>query len=303
MRRALAAVAALALAAGVSVGCGASPEAPPAEPPGGIVASIVEGIDVSLVQLRGDVASRQAQVQIVNGSDESVTIGDVIVVDPRFDGEAGRVVEGRASDVVAGGRVDIRVQLPAVACGASSAGEPTVHLELTVGAHSEVVTLAADDPLGFVGPLHERECRAKRLAAAAALSFTGFEPSSPGEPATLRLRVDPADGGAAGGGAAEEVVIAAVQPTNLLSFDADTADGAYPLDLVVRGSGEAVDVDLPLVPSRCDPHAVQEDKRGTIFDVRVIVDDEPGEIELFVGDALRGRILTWVAHWCGFGSG
>ena len=37
---------------------------------------------------------------------------------------------------------------------------------------------------------------------------------------------------------------------------------------------------MPLVPFRCDPHAVQEDKRGTIFDVRVEVDGEPGEIEL-----------------------
>ena len=47
--------------------------------------------------------------------------------------------------------------------------------------------------------------------------------------------------------------------------------------------------------------AVQEDKRGTIFDVRVSVAGESGEVELFVGDALRGRILTWVADWCGFG--
>ena len=48
---------------------------------------------------------------------------------------------------------------------------------------------------------------------------------------------------------------------------------------------------------------MQEDKRGTIFDVRVSVAGESGEVELFVGDALRGRILTWVADWCGFGGG
>ena len=54
-------------------------------------------------------------------------------------------------------------------------------------------------------------------------------------------------------------------------------------------------------PVRCDPHVVQEDKRGTIFDVRVELDGEPGQVELFVGEDMRGRILTWVAEWCGFG--
>ena len=30
------------------------------------------------------------------------------------------------------------------------------------------------------------------------------------------------------------------------------------------------------------------------------LDGEPGEIELFVGETLRGDILTWVSTWCGF---
>ena len=59
---------------------------------------------------------------------------------------------------------------------------------------------------------------------------------------------------------------------------------------------------IPLVPFRCDPHAVLEDKRGTIFDVRVEHQGESGEFTLFVGDEMRGRILTWVGDWCGFGS-
>ena len=60
-------------------------------------------------------------------------------------------------------------------------------------------------------------------------------------------------------------------------------------------------VSLPLVPLRCDPHAVQEDKRGTIFTLAVELDGDPGEIELAAPEDLRGRILTWVGAWCGFG--
>ena len=47
---------------------------------------------------------------------------------------------------------------------------------------------------------------------------------------------------------------------------------------------------------------MQEDKRGTIFDLEVEIDGEPGEIELAASEELRGRMLTWVADWCGFGA-
>ena len=77
----------------------------------------------------------------------------------------------------------------------------------------------------------------------------------------------------------------------------------YPLGIVV-GAGDEVPVvvDVPIVPFRCDPHAVLEDKRGTIFGVPVELDGEPGTVELFVGEEMRGRILTWVGDWCRFGT-
>ena len=62
-------------------------------------------------------------------------------------------------------------------------------------------------------------------------------------------------------------------------------------------------VHLPLVPLRCDPHAVQEDKRGTVFNVEVELDGEPGLVQVAATEDMRGRILTWVADWCGFGEG
>lgn len=262
------------------------------------------GVTVELVQLRADVAPRQAQVQITNGSGSALEIGDVRVEDPRFDGPATRVVEGRTSTIPAGGSVDVRVQLPAVDCTASSEGPSAgggpegggtrVVLEVVGESGGVEIEASASDPLGFVAPLYDRECRRERLADAAALAFTGFEPSPPGEPAALGLAITPTGGGAA--------TIVGVQMTNLLDFGAATVDGAYPLDLAIApGDGAPVAVELPIVPSRCDPHAVQEDKRGTIFDVRVELDGEPGEIELFVGEELRGEILSWVATWCGFG--
>jgi hypothetical protein len=260
----------------------------------GVAPALPAGVTVELVQLRADVAPRQAQVHVTNGSDQTLTIGEVRVEDPRFEGPATRVVAGRTSTVPAGRSVDVRVQLPDVDCSAPEDGEPEVMLELDSASGRAEVTASATDPLGFVAPLHERECREERLTDAAALAFTGFQESAPGEAAVLELTVTPTGEG--------EATIAGVQATNLLDFGPGSVDGAYPLDLSIAATGtEPIVVELPLVPFRCDPHAVQEDKRGTIFDVRVVVEGEPGEIELFVGDELRGRILSWVAAWCGFG--
>ncbi len=268
-------------------GCGTPGDAPAVEP------TLPPGVTVELIQLRADVAPRHAQVHVTNGSGSAITIGDVRVEDPRFGAPAARVVAGRTSTVPAGRSVDVRVQLAAVDCDASDDGEPVVVLELLADDGSTEVTASASDPLGFVAPLHARECLKERLTDAATLAFTGFTASAPGDPAALELTVVPTGDGAA--------TIVGVQRTNLIDFGGATVAGAYPLDLEIEpGAGPSV-VELPLVPLRCDPHAVQEDKRGTIFDVRIELDGRPGEIELFVGDRMRGEILSWVAAWCGFG--
>ncbi len=267
-----------------------------AEPSPAAAPTLPSGVTVEFVQLRADVAPRQAQVHIENGSDSALTVGEVRVEDARFQTPATRVIADRISRVPAGGSIDIRVQLPAVDCASASEGPSRAVLEIVGGSASGEVTASAPDPLGFVAELHARECLLERVTDAAAPAFTGFSPSAPGEPATLELTVTPTGDAA--------VRVAGIERTNLLDFAGVPAEEqAYPLDIEVTADDTApVVVELPLVPFRCDPHAVQEDKRGTIFDVRVELDGEPGEIELFVGEELRGRILSWVASWCGFGS-
>ena len=62
-------------------------------------------------------------------------------------------------------------------------------------------------------------------------------------------------------------------------------------------------VSVPIVPLRCDAHAVMEDKRGTVFNVLVRVDGAQGAVEVAAPEAMRGEILRWVSDWCGFGPG
>ena len=255
-----------------------------------------EGVTAQLVQLRSDVAARQAQVELHNGSDLDLTIGSLAVSDPRFEGDATRVLE-RDSLVRAGATVDIRIQLPEVDCDAPDDGASTLAFTYSADEGPQQAETPIDDPLDFMAPLHERECRANAVADAAAITLASFTPSSAGDPADLVLQIAPT------GGAAAEVV--GIQTTNLLTFAAapgTTAD-TFPIEVAVAaGDTDPLAVHLPLVPLRCDPHAVQEDKRGTIFTLEVEVDGEPGEIELAASEDMRGSILTWVANWCGFGS-
>lgn len=292
--------AAIALAGGLLVlsGCAGIGAATP-EPTA--TSTLPVGVKVALEQLRADVGPRQMQVRVTNGSDAPLEIGAVRVEDDRFDGPAERVIADRVSTLRPGSAVDIRVQLPPVDCTAPS--EPasdhasTVVLELIRDGDATEVAGPASDSLGFLAPLHARECLMERVTDAAALAFTGFEPSAPGEAATLQLTITPTGDGAA--------TIVGVEDTNLIEFlGIPTDEDLLPLGVDVEpGDTEPIVVELPIRPFRCDPHVVQEDKRGTVFDVRVELDGEPGQVELFVGEEMRGRILTWVADWCRFGSG
>ncbi|WP_374312794.1 hypothetical protein [Microbacterium sp.] len=288
-------VAAAVLIAAVLAGLAAC--APPAAPGATPGPDLPDGITVELQQLRSDVAARQAEVLVTNGTDQTLVVGTVEMEDPRFDAAATRVAV-RDSTIPPGRSVGIRIQLPPAACDdVPASATATVSLDYTLGDTGGRASVPIDDPLDFVAPLHERECRVVLLSAAADVAFTGFEASPPGRPATLELTITPTGAGNA--------AIRSIQTTNLLTFAAaggDTAD-AHALDVeLTPGATEPVAVALPLVPLRCDPHAVQEDKRGTIFDLGVEIDGEPGEIELAASEDMRGEILTWVADWCGFGS-
>jgi hypothetical protein len=264
-------------------GCARGDVAPPPLP---------DDITVSFVQLRSDVASRQAQVEVHNGTDEAIEVGTVTVTDPRFDGAATRVFD-RTSKVPAGSTVDIRIQLPDMDCDATD-GEMTVQLAM-IGATDDLREAPLPDQLDVIAPLHERECRAQALAKAADVSIASFTPSPSGTPADLVLEIVPTGEGSAH--------ILDIQDTNLLTF-AGTQPVGYPIDVTVApGDTEATSVHLPLVPLRCDPHAVQEDKRGTVFTFDVEIEGEPGTVEIASSEDMRGEILTWVADWCGFGSG
>src|SRR4051812_20650584 len=62
------------------------------------------GVTVALLQLRSDVAARQAQVEVHNGGTEPIRVGDITVSDPRFAAAATRIID-KTSTVLPGATV------------------------------------------------------------------------------------------------------------------------------------------------------------------------------------------------------
>ncbi len=272
----------IALAALLVAGCAET--AVPAESP------LPAGIALEIIQQRSDVADRAVQIRVVNGSAVDLVVTRVELLDARF---AAPQPRDRISPVPAGRAVDLRVGLPDAVCGDEhdAAGGPQVRLEL---ADIGTVTAPAADVLDVLGPIHARECFAARVSAIAVVEVVGFTPSAPGEPATMTVGVQPV-----GGDGTLELV--ELRETNLLRMPG-SAGTAHALGVVVRGDGAPFELAVPLLPTRCDPHAVQEDKRGTVFGLGVRLDGVDGVIELASPPALRADILDWVAAWCEFGS-
>ena len=296
--RAATALAAALLVAGLS-GCAAA-SGPPRE--ASTSPTLPLGVEVELFQLRSDVAQRGAQIRVVNGSDEDLVVTRLSFADDWFDGEA---VRERRSTIAAGRTVDLGIALPESACeeevdAAARSSRVTLEFEAAGAAGSATVEVA--DPLGFTEVMHVKECLRHDLERIVTLEWSAFAGSAAPALAALTLAVTPADRGsdAEGEGPATGELVE-VQTTNLLMF-ADTP-AALPLGVDVATLDAPAEITVPLVPLRCDPHAVMEDKRGTVFNVAVALDGANGVVELPASEAMRGEILRWVADWCGFGSG
>ncbi len=274
MNRSRASAAAVATAALLLVGCAPAAPAPP------------DGVTVAIVQQRSDVAERMAEVRVYNGSAEAFAFEAVRVDDTRF--AASVEIDGPVA-LDPGRTADLRFALPEVACDGHEVRR-AVAFSGADGAELVADLTEADD---FTLGLHERECLMRDIERTAALAWTGFEPSPPGEPAHAMLTATPT-------GEGDPVELAGIRSTNLLRF-APKHGERWPLGLQLDASSPVTGVEVPLVPQRCDPHVVQEDKRGTIFTIEVEVPRE-GIVELPMPSELKARVLTWVAEWCEFGT-
>ena len=282
-RRPTAAAALLALAAYALTGC-----APGAD---GVLPA---GVEVSVHQNRPDTEDRRLQVRITNGTDAPLTVTSLTFSSPRFTDPS--PYQKAPSTVRAGAVLDLPVLLTEPVCDGTGTS-PVVKLEYDHGGHSGTASVTPTDPLDQLDGITERDCLEHDMNAVAEIAEPDAIRSEVVDGrlvAFVDLRVAPT-------GASGSFTIHAVDDTVLFGlFNPASAVplDSLPIEITVNGTDEPSTVTIPLVPARCDAHAVAEDKRGTLLPLRVEVGESSGIRYFALSDARKGELYSYLGDAC-----
>lgn len=215
-----------------------------------------DGVVMHVDQSRMERKGREAFVRIDNGTDRTLTVEALHLTSPRLPDISWK---GREA-VGATYQGDVEIDLPRGRCGTDVDATVTLRYRLGDGPVT-VSTGPADDIYGAIGLIADRDCAQTTLAEAADVTVGAPTVDGEGLESVLRLPVTLAPTGASSG-----VRFAGFESTVLFRQTADSpADVSVPLD----AGDPTTTQELSVVPTRCDPHALAEDKVGTLFGVRV----------------------------------
>lgn len=257
---------------------GCSADAPPAVP---------AGVSVSVIQQRGDIAPGRLQLRIDNGSAETLTVTAATLTWAGLSEPAAWAA--RRTETIAAGRVvDLPVPLPALRCASDGeSASATLEVETAGGARS--MDVAADDPLGILPRLNATQCDRDALAAVAGIEASAASARGDGT-ADLTISITPTAAGSGG------VELVALRGTPLLHF---ARGEEATLDTTVSAGDAPSTLTVAVTPRRCDPHAIAEDKVGTLFDLVARVDGREVVVSLPRPQSVADALLAFTAAACG----
>lgn len=274
---------------------------------------VAQGLTAELRQDRTQYADRGAKLHVTNGSDRTVTLLGGTLDAPGYgpsspDGTVRprTLAPGAGRDVrLRLGEVDCDADAPAALTGADAQATPvaTATVRLTVGEASPgsdpagtAVEVEVTDPLARLAAVHAENCAERRVAAGVTLRVTDVRaarvptPDGDAPGGRITLAVEPVPGG-------PDVQLTEISGTTLLS----PASGRSWTGDALAGQADGRVV-LDVVPARCDPHVVAEDKRGTFLPVHAEVDGDPQPvISVPMTDAQRAATYDLVHDACGWG--
>ena len=307
-RAAAAAIAAAVL--GAAAAC--SPEGGPA----GTTSAATDAVTAEISQFRDNYSKQIIEIQLTNTTGRALTVLAAELTSPLFAAPITWPARTGGIELPPGQAKSLPAPLPAPECGSPSpastgpatasgadSGNAVVALRLAVpqgsvpqGTAPPQAVAPAADPFGVLARNNSEMCLARAASAVAAIALVpDLEVAADGRTAVVRLLVQPraASGGGAGAG---ELVIDRVEETTLL---AEAPQAPWPRSVTLSAGGPPAEVRLGIRPSRCDPHAVAEDKVGTLLPLRVRVAGREGVVKIDAGSQLRGRIYDFVTKACG----
>jgi hypothetical protein len=253
-----------------------------------------DGVRVSVYQPRPDVAKNRIAIQVHNDGDEPVTITAASLHSTYF---ADDFIWGpdRTAVVKPGYAVDLRVDIPAEANCSDVTAEHSVSLFWTVGDSSGDSLFTPDDPFEMLELLHDAACLTVGVDAVAQLTAVALEvPEELPAPAQLLISVEPT-------GAEGIVTLDSIHSTTLLNPAGPDGIGVPELELgIAIDASSPPDLRIPIVPNRCDAHALAEDKVGTRMPLYVTAPDgTTGRLVLSADDELRAQMYAFYSAFCG----
>ncbi|NUP74343.1 MAG: hypothetical protein HOQ07_06810 [Sinomonas sp.] len=268
-----------------ATGCSPAGQTAPSALPS-VTPSTPEQFSAVIDQFRDGYATGTLVFQLENRSAAAEKAVRAELVDDRFD--EGTVWNGDA-DLSPGQPIS----LPAVAspprCGHTDDGVPSVRVRLADG---ETRLVRAEDPHAVLQRIHSEGCFSASVAASVSLHFgdTLGDGTRPGTAVLSLVAEEPRSSPSAA-----PVTLVSVSNTTLL--DEDTAD-PWPREVILDPT--APPVRLAIRPARCDPHAVAEDKVGTLIPLTLRVRGSTGTVKVAAAPALRAQIYAFVARACGW---
>lgn len=268
-------------------GSSAAAGPPDAVDPGGASAlpsseAAPPGLSASVVQYRRDAQRDVLQVKVTNDGPDPVHVTDVRLDTWTF---TAPVQATKDSRIAPGTSADLTVPLGEADCDGSEQSD-----QVTLEVDGATVRLPVGDDV--LVPVRDERCRAVAVAEQVVLAV------SPDWVDAGEVRGEPALRGAVTatpqpGSAAASL---AVEGATTLFTVAEPSRAELPADAV-----GPVALDVLLTVTRCDPHAVAEDKKGYLLPVRVALDGaDEVLVEVAVPVPERGPLQDLVDRTCGF---
>ncbi|WP_291044711.1 hypothetical protein, partial [Herbiconiux sp.] len=270
---------------------------------------VTDGLALSILQNRPDYATRTLQLSVGNEGDAPLTVLSARFESPQF---ATAVDYPGPVEVPAGLVRQLPVPLGASVCPTPGGAAPTLTVKVTDATGAErTVTSAPADPFGVLPRIAQEDCFEHEVSAIATLRLDdrlAIEGTGPDAVAQLTLQAEPAAHATASGSpasltlesAASTILLEPAAPATDADADAAAAD-AWPLDATVTQGDQPFSITLSAVPARCDPHAIAEDKRGTVLPVTItLADGTEGTVHVSPSDELRLALYAFIASTCGF---
>lgn len=290
----------------------ASASVPPSPTPIGALPAISAQIN----QFRDNYARQIIEIQLTNNTPEPVSVLDASLRSALFSAAITWNPSAGGIELPPRQTKSLPAQLPEPACtgiGEPTGGQATVQgdkptLRITTQpAVPGQATLEPADPHGVLNRNNAERCVSKAAEAIAEFRpVPQLDAGEKGGTAVVRIRILPkpstvgSTGSTQSGGdpspEQRSLTIEKIDGTPLL---AEEPSQPWPRGVEVLEGGPASELRLVIRPARCDPHAVAEDKVGTLFPLRITVAGQQGVLKVDAGAELRGRIHDFVTATCG----